>query len=74
MNNKRGKNDGGNMEMKEDKRRRKNCIVCESLINRESIKTSPKNIRGPNSITCSKICSKIYYRVSFHVYRLWKNK
>ena len=46
---------------------RKNCIVCEDIINRSNSRGCAKLRRGSKDVTCSRKCAKVYSRVYNYV-------
>jgi len=53
---------------------RKNCIVCESNMNRRISCGSAKLRRGKHAVTCSRKCAKIYHRIYQMLSQRFSNK
>lgn len=53
------------------------CLICDANIVREvgpGKRQDYHNKRGPQAVTCSRKCSKIYERVYRYLVRSWRKK
>lgn len=55
---------------------RKNCVICKNLIPRTSRagRNDWVTKRKPTTVTCNKVCSRTYARVSEHVRSIYVNR